>query len=101
VANPYAATAPADHFTTAAGQVDVVTFPADSQFAEVENRGADDLWFTADGITQPAVAGHGSYHVGPGDALRVDASLRSQPTPNSTVVMVTSASVVAYSVTVS
>lgn len=97
----YTAVIPADSFTTAAGQVDVVTFGADFQFVEVENRGTDDIWFTADGATVPSVGGHGSYHVGPGDALRIDASLRSEPTPNTTVVQVLSASATPYSVTVS
>lgn len=97
----YTAVIPADSFTTAAGQVDVVTFGADFQFVEVENRGTDDIWFTVDGATAPAVGGDGSYHVAAGDSLRVDASLRSQPTPNATVVQVLSASATPYSVTVS
>lgn len=97
----YSAVAPAIHKTLTAGTVDTVTFPADFPFVEVENRDTTELYFTADGQTAPSVLGDGCYRVGPGDSLRVDASLKSQPTPNSTVVKLISASAVAYSVTVS
>ncbi len=95
----YTPSKPSTHQTLTANTTDTVTFSADYQFVEVLNRGATDpIYFTADGTTDPGIASDGTDIVMPGDSLRIDASLASQPTPNSTVVKLKSAGAMAYSI---